>query len=143
MSIMEIEISDKKTNPFFKRTEVHFTIKHENQGTPNQAIIRNELAEALNVKKETIIIDTIDSSYGLQHTKGYAKVYTSRKDAENIEQKHILKRNKGSESKSKKKEEKEETAETSGETSSEEPTLEKEATEEASEEPTEEKKEES
>jgi ribosomal protein S24E len=102
---MEIEITDKKTNPFFKRTEVHFVIKHDNQGTPNQAIIRNELAESLNVKKDTIIIDTIHSSYGLQHTKGYAKVYSSRKEAESIEREHILIRNKISEGKPKKKEE--------------------------------------
>jgi len=140
---MEIEINDKKNNPFFKRTEVHFTIKHENQGTPNQAIIRNELAETLNVKKETIIIDTINSSYGLQHTKGYAKVYTSRKDADKIEQKHILNRNKVSEGKSKKKEEKEEPAETTEEAPSDESASEDESKEEASEEPAEEKKEES
>jgi ribosomal protein S24E len=115
---MEIEINDKKTNAFFKRTEVHFTIKHENQGTPNQAIIRNELAEAMNVKKEAIIIEKINSSYGLQHTKGYAKVYSSRKDAEKIEQKHILNRNKVSEKKPKKKEEKEEEPEAPKEESS-------------------------
>jgi len=102
---MEIEITDKKNNPFFKRTEVHFTIKHENQATPNQVIIRNELAENLNVKKDTIVIDKIHSSYGLQQIKGYAKVYLSRKEAESIERKHILNRNKISEGKSKKKEE--------------------------------------
>lgn len=141
---MEIEINDKKTNPFFKRTEVHFTIKHENQGTPNQSIIRNELAETMNVKKETIIIDKISSRYGRQYTKGYAKVYSSRKEAEKIEQKHILNRNKVSEGKSKKKEEKEEESESpKEETSSEEPATE-EPKEKTSEEPSsEEKKEES
>ena len=100
---MEIEITDKKNNPFFKRTEVHFTIKHENQATPNQVIIRNELAESLNVKKDIIVIDRLHSSFGLQQTKGYAKVYLSRKEAESIERKHILNRNKASEGKSKKK----------------------------------------
>jgi len=102
---MEIEITDKKNNPLFKRTEIQFIIKHENQGTPNQSILRNELAEALNAKKDQIIIDTVHSSFGIQQTRGYAKIYTSRKEAEKIERKHILKRNQVSSAKPKKKEE--------------------------------------
>jgi small subunit ribosomal protein S24e len=102
---MEIEITEKKNNPMFKRTEVQFIIKHENQGTPNKTILQNELAEALNAKKDQIIIDTIHSSFGIQQTRGYAKVYTSRKEAETIERKHILKRNQVSSAKPKKKEE--------------------------------------
>jgi small subunit ribosomal protein S24e len=101
---MEIEIKEKTNNPFFKRTEVHFIIKHENQGTPNQAIIRNELAEVLNSKKELVIIDSIDSGFGIQQTRGYAKVYSSRKVAEQIENEHILKRNSIVEGKPKKAE---------------------------------------
>jgi len=102
---MEIEITEKKNNPFFKRTEVHFTITHENQKTPNQAIIRNELANSLNTKKENIIIDTVHSHYGIQKSEGYAKVYLSRKEAESIEQKYLLKRNKSDGKKAEKKEE--------------------------------------
>ena len=102
---MEIEITEKKNNPFFKRTEVQFTITHENQKTPNQAIIRNELANSLNTKKENIIIDNIQSNYGIQQSKGYAKVYLSRKEAESIEQNYILKRNKAEGKKAEKKEE--------------------------------------
>ena len=81
---MEIEITDKKNNPFLKRTEVKFIISHINQSTPNQAIIRNELAQSLNAKKEHIIIDHIESHFGIQKTRGYAKVYTSRKEAESL-----------------------------------------------------------
>ena len=85
---MDIEITEKINNPFFKRTEVHFVVKHQNQGTPNKAILRNELANALNAKKDQIIIDSIHSGYGIQQIKGYAKVYNSQKEAEKIERKH-------------------------------------------------------
>ena len=102
---MEIEITEKKNNPFFKRTEVHFTVIHENQKTPKQAIIRNELENSMNTKKENIIIEEIQSNYGIQQSKGYAKVYSSRKEAEAIEQKYILKRNKMEGKKAEKKEE--------------------------------------
>ena len=91
---MELEINEKKSNPLFKRTEVHFTITHENEKTTNRKIIQNQLAETLNAKKDAIIVERIDSSFGLQKTTGYAKIYSSKKDAEAIERKHQLKRNK-------------------------------------------------
>jgi len=90
---MEIEIREKKNNPFLNRTEVHFTITHVNQKTPNRDVVRSELADSLNAKKENVIIERLDSGFGSQKTKGYAKIYSSRKDAEELEYKHILKRN--------------------------------------------------
>ena len=104
MKIMEIEINEKKNNPLFNRTEVHFTINHEGEGTPNREIIRSEIADKLNVKKENIIINNIYSSFGVQKSKGYAKIYTNPKKAEALERKYILKRNKV-DGKGKKKEE--------------------------------------
>jgi small subunit ribosomal protein S24e len=99
---MEIEINEKKNNPLFKRTEVYFTVVHPNEATPNRAIIQSELADALNANKDHIIIDRIHSGFGVQKTKGYAKVYTSRTYAESIERKHQLERNKASSSQPKK-----------------------------------------
>jgi small subunit ribosomal protein S24e len=101
---MELEITEKKNNPLLKRTEVSFIAKHETEKTPNRKLIRSELADALNTKQENIIIDEIISSFGSQVSKGYAKAYSSRKHAEDVERKFQLKRNKV-EGKSKKKEE--------------------------------------
>jgi len=91
---MEIKIESKKNNPLFNRTEVHFTISHEGEGTPNREIIRNELADKLNTKKENIIVNNISSSFGSTETVGYAKVYTSLKQSKGSERKHFLLRNK-------------------------------------------------
>ena len=126
---MEIEITDKKNNPFLKRTEVQFIISHENQKTPNQVIIKNELANSLNTNKENIIIDHLRSNYGIQKTYGYAKIYSSRKEAETIEQKYILKRNKMVGKKAEKKEESTEETPTEGKS---EKSKEKDTTEESS-----------
>ena len=93
MNIMEIVIDSKRNNPLLNRAEVHFTIQHEGEGTPNREIIRSELAEKLNVKKENVIIDNIHSSFGIQKSAGYAKIYNSVKKTEDWERKHILKRN--------------------------------------------------
>jgi len=91
---MEIEIDSKRNNPLLNRTEIYFTIKHEGESTPNRELIRSELAEKLNVKKENIIVNTVDSSFGRQEISGYAKVYSSISKVKDIESEHILKRNK-------------------------------------------------
>ena len=90
---MEIEIDSKRNNPLLNRTEVHFTIQHEGEKTPNRELIRSELAEKLNAKKENIIINDIHPSSGIQKSTGYAKIYSVIKKAEELERKHILKRN--------------------------------------------------
>ena len=91
---MEIKIENKKNNPLLNRTEVHFTVTHDGEGTPNREIIRNELADKLNTKKENVVINDIRSGFGIRETKGYAKVYTSTKQAKGVERKHFLVRNK-------------------------------------------------
>jgi len=103
---MEIEINEKKNNPLFNRTEVHFTIIHEGEGTPNREIIRSEIADKLNVKKENVIINNINSSFGIQKSRGYAKIYSTPKNAENLERKYILKRNQATQKDKKKDEDK-------------------------------------
>jgi len=104
---MEIEIESKKNNPLMNRTEVFFTVTHKGEKTPNREIIRSELADKLNAKKENIIVNSINSSFGTQETTGYAKVYSSLQKAKDLERDHILKRNKIGATE-KKKEEKDE-----------------------------------
>lgn len=94
MSIMETEINSKRNNPLLNRTEIFFTIKHKGEGTPNREIIRGELANKLNVKKENIIVKTVHSSFGIQEITGYAKIYTSLEQSKSIEPDYILLRNK-------------------------------------------------
>lgn len=90
---MEVEIQSKTNNPLLKRTEVHFMVHHESEKTPKRELVRNELAEKLNVKKENVIVNFMKSSFGSTDTVGYAKVYKSVKEAETWEKKYALKRN--------------------------------------------------
>jgi small subunit ribosomal protein S24e len=106
---MEIEIESKTDNPLFNRKEVHFIVHHENEKTPKRDLVRSELADKLKVKKEHIIVSNMNSSFGLNNTIGYAKIYTSSKEALKWEKKHLLKRNKvASEEKKAEKQEKSE-----------------------------------
>ncbi len=90
---MEIEIQSKTDNTLLGRTEVHFFILHEGEGSPKRDLVRNELAEKLNAKRETIMIDFMRSSFGARKTVGYAKIYKSIEDAKAGEADPILKRN--------------------------------------------------
>ena len=90
---MEIEIESKRNNPLLNRIEVNFIVKHPGEGTPNREIIRSELAEKLNVKKENIVVNTVQSGFGTQEVSGYAKVYSSLQKTRDLEQNYILARN--------------------------------------------------
>ncbi len=125
---MEIEIISERNNPFFNRREIHFIIHHENEGTPNRELVRTELAEKLNAEKEAVIVQKIYPVFGVHQSKGYAKIYTSRKKAEEVEQEYILKRN-PVEVEEKKGEKKEEETSVEENVESEETAESKEATE--------------
>jgi len=118
---MEIEIDSKKNNPLINRTEVHFTIRHKGESTPNREIVRSELAEKLNVKKEDVVVDNIHTSFGVQQIKGYAKIYNTVENAKGWERSHILERNKLIEKKAKKSEEKKSSEKTEGKPAAEKP----------------------
>jgi small subunit ribosomal protein S24e len=90
---MDIEINSKRNNLLLRRMEVHFTVRHENEGTPNREIIRTVLAEKLNVKKENILVNHIHSGFGVQESKGYAKIYKKLNEMKAGERDHILLRN--------------------------------------------------
>jgi small subunit ribosomal protein S24e len=91
---MELEIREKRENPLLDRVEVRFLIRHPNQPTPRRENIREELSKELKVPKDRVIVDNMSSSFGLQETKGYAKVYSKKESALEIERTHLLKRNK-------------------------------------------------
>lgn len=103
MNIMEIEVDSKKNNPLLNRTEIFFTVKHIGEKTPSRDVIRAELAEKINAKKEDVIIDSIHTTFGLSETYGYAKVYSSSDKLKGLEREHILVRNKLLQAKKKEK----------------------------------------
>ena len=90
---MEINIDSKRNNPLLNRTEVHFTVVHKDGKTPNRELVRTELADKLNTKKENIIVNFINPSFGQSESTGYAKIYSSKDKMENLERKYMLNRN--------------------------------------------------
>jgi len=90
---MKMEIKEQKENVLQGRTEVRFVVDHDRESTPGRNAVAEELAKKFSTKRELVIVDALDSQYGIGKTDGYAKVYKSVDLAKKYESGYLLKRN--------------------------------------------------
>ena len=90
---MDIDIVEEAENPMLHRTDVRFELTHD-EATPSRLSVRDSLAAKLNKDAEEVVIRELDTKYGMRKTVGYAKVYDTPEDAQDVEQDHMLERNK-------------------------------------------------
>jgi small subunit ribosomal protein S24e len=90
---MEIDIIEEDENPMLHRTDVRFEVTHED-ATPSRLSVRDSLAAMLNKDADEVVVHELDTRFGMRTTVGYAKVYESPDDARDVEQHHMLERNK-------------------------------------------------
>ncbi|GAB7094121.1 30S ribosomal protein S24e [Halolamina litorea] len=90
---MEIEIIAEEENPMLHRTDVRFELTHE-EATPSRLQVRDSLAATLDKGSDEVVIRKLDTKFGMRKTVGDAKVYESADDARDVEQDHMLERNK-------------------------------------------------
>ena len=91
---MKLKIVSKEKNPLLKRTEVTFSIEHDQTGgTPSRAEVRSQLAAQLNTKLELVYIKHLETKTGTMVTVGEANAYDSAEQAKLVEPKHIIARN--------------------------------------------------
>lgn len=90
---MNLEITEKKENPLLDRVDVRFKLLHDGEKTPARSVVRDQLATSLNVKKDHVIVDHMQSDFGRGITSGFAKVYKSVEKARYHERDYLLKRN--------------------------------------------------
>lgn len=98
---MDVEIIEKRQNPLLNRQEIRFKILHPKEPTPNRDSAREKIASLSSVKKEQVIIDSLESTFGKSETFGYAKVYPSKEEAMKNERDYHLVRNRLKEGKKK------------------------------------------
>jgi small subunit ribosomal protein S24e len=90
---MDIDIIEEDENPMLHRTDVRFEMVHED-ATPSRLSVRDSLAAKLNKDSAEVVVHELDTKYGMRKTVGYAKVYDSPEYAQDVEQDHMLERNK-------------------------------------------------
>jgi small subunit ribosomal protein S24e len=89
---MDIKVVKDKKNSLLNRRELDFVVKYEGS-TPSRNDIRNKLAAMLNAPLDLLVIQRIKTEYGMQESKGYAKLYEDADRMKQVEQAYILKRN--------------------------------------------------
>ena len=99
---MELEITEKNSNPLLERQEVQIVIKHDSDATPKRNQVIKNLSEQLKTKKDLIIIDHLKNKYGKTETQGYAKIYANKDTMKLVETKPSLDRHKNIDDKPKK-----------------------------------------
>ncbi|AZH24194.1 30S ribosomal protein S24e [Haloplanus aerogenes] len=90
---MDIDIIEEDENPMLHRTDVRFQITHD-EATPSRLSVRDSLAAKLNKDSAEVVVHKLDTKFGMRKTVGYAKVYESPDHARDVEQDHMLDRNK-------------------------------------------------
>ncbi len=91
---MKIEIIEERENPLLNRRELRFKVLHD-AATPSRKDVKDKLTALLNVKKETVILDSFTSRYGLKESVGTARVYKSQNRAREVESKFLIDKNLG------------------------------------------------
>ncbi|WP_049921629.1 30S ribosomal protein S24e [Halopiger djelfimassiliensis] len=90
---MDVDIVSEEDNPMLHRTDVTFELTHED-ATPERLQVRDSLAAKLNKDADEVVVRTLDTKFGMRKTVGEAKVYESAEYARDVEQDHMLERNK-------------------------------------------------
>ncbi|MCU4751527.1 30S ribosomal protein S24e [Natrialbaceae archaeon A-chndr2] len=90
---MDVDIISEDENPMLHRTDVTFELVHED-ATPSRLQVRDSLAAKLNKDADEVVIRKLDTKFGMRKTVGYAKVYETSAHATEVEQDHMLDRNK-------------------------------------------------
>ena len=90
---MEIDIVEKHDNLLLERTEVKVKVKHTKEATPSRKELSAAIKDSLALKKEVLVVDSLETHFGRDETKVFAKVYKSIEKARAVEAEHILKRN--------------------------------------------------
>ncbi len=90
---MEIEILSRRENKLLSRLELRFQIRYEEGTTPSRPEIREGLTKELKLKKQVLVIDSVQSQFGKREARGYAKIYESVEEARRLERPHVLARN--------------------------------------------------
>jgi small subunit ribosomal protein S24e len=85
---LKVEIQSKKVNVLQERTEVQFKVDHDGEPTPTRDSLRSKLAELMNVQKDRVVIDHLNTEYGKGVSAGYSKVYESVAAVKSRESKH-------------------------------------------------------
>ncbi|MFW6304734.1 MAG: hypothetical protein ACOC1V_03040 [Candidatus Saliniplasma sp.] len=94
MSESEIEIKEEKENKLLNRRELVLIVSHGKNPIPSRDDFRNRISNFMGVSKDQVIINKINSEFGMDSTQVFTKVYNSKDDVLKYESEYSKNRNK-------------------------------------------------
>lgn len=91
---MELTILSREKNPFLKREEIRFEIKHASK-VPSRKEIREKLISLTNGKAEALTVNKIEHKFGTHDVMGVARLYDSKEALQKTELKNFIGKNFG------------------------------------------------
>ncbi len=104
---MKIEIAEERENKLFDRKELLLRITYDSN-TPRWSEVRDKLVGLVNADKEVVILDSIRGRFGVREAQAHARIYKTKDQALEVENKHTIRANfpgEGGEARKEKKEE--------------------------------------
>lgn len=89
---MEIEIIEERENPLLERRELTVKVTHD-AATPPRDAVREKLIALLNAGKDTVILGSLKSKFGVRESIAAVKVYKTKERALQVEPRHALEKN--------------------------------------------------
>ena len=90
---MDVKITQQKENALMARKDIRFQVAHAGETTPSRTQVRQLVAAEVGTKTENVVIESMETEYGLGRTHGVARAYKSPDEARKTERAHFLKRN--------------------------------------------------
>lgn len=90
---MDVKITQQKDNALMARKDISFQVGHAGETTPSRTQVRQLVAAQVGTKTENVVIESMETEYGIGRTAGIARAYKSADDARKTERVHLLKRN--------------------------------------------------
>ena len=89
---MKIEITQDKENALLNRRDILFRVTPE-KGVCSRKVVKNKLVALLDTKPGLLILDRMNTQYGMQEVVGYARLYDTVQDLKRIEPAYMIARN--------------------------------------------------
>lgn len=89
---MKVEIIEEKKNPLLEREELRIRVVHD-RATPPLSEVRDKIIAMKNASKDTVIVDSFKSRFGIRESIGFVKIYKTKERALQVEPRHRLEKN--------------------------------------------------
>lgn len=89
---MKIEITQDKENALLNRRDILFGVTPEKE-VYSRKVVKNKLVALLDTKPGLLILDRMNTQYGMQEVVGYARLYDTVQDLNRIEPAYMIARN--------------------------------------------------